>query len=164
TAGVALSHTVAASAPNAVTWTLSGAPAGMTLSSAGVLAWAKPVVGTYAVTVTARDGSTGLTGSAVITVKIGAATVAPAGLVITAPPMTGTVGKPLTGSIVVSAPGARGLSIGISGVPNGMGFTASGTTINAIWASPRAGSYTLVINVRDSLGRSAQAMVPVTVR
>ncbi|MFM1992045.1 MAG: hypothetical protein RJA99_5002 [Pseudomonadota bacterium] len=164
TAGVALSHTVAASAPNAVTWTASGAPTGMTLSSAGVLAWAKPVVGTYAVTVTARDGATGLTGSAVITVRIGAATAAPAGLVVTAPPMTGTVGKPLTGSIVISAPGASGVSIGISGVPIGMSFTATGTTINATWASPRAGSYTLAINVRDSLGRSARAMLPVTVR
>ena len=83
---------------------------------------------------------------------------------ITAAPMTGTVGKPLTGSIVISAPGARGLSIGISGVPYGMGFTATGTTINATWASPRAGNYPLAVNVRDSLGRSALAMVPVTVR
>ena len=164
TAGVALSHTVAASAPNAVSWAASGAPAGMTLSTTGVLAWANPVVGTYAVTVTARDGSTGLTGSAVITVKIAAAATAPAGLAITAPPMTGTVGKALTGSIVVSAPGASGLSIGISGVPLGMTFAASGTTINATWASPRAGTYTLAISVRDSLGRTAQASVPVTVR
>jgi hypothetical protein len=162
TPGVALSHVVSVSAPNAVSWTLAGAPSGMTLGSNGVLAWSTPAVGTYSPTVTARDSRTGLTGSAVITVKVDA--VSASGLTITAPAMSGVSGRPLSGTISVSAPGATGLSIGISGVPLGMGFSVKGTTITAHWPSPRAGTYALKVSVRDSKGRSAQSTVPITVR
>ena len=40
---------------DAMTYTMTGAPAGLSLTSAGVLSWANPVKGTYRVTVTVRD-------------------------------------------------------------------------------------------------------------
>jgi hypothetical protein len=161
-AGVALSYTVAVSGPNAVTWTLAGAPAGMGIGANGVLAWSRPVAGTFPVTVTARDTVTGLSGSAVVTIRVAAAPTA--GLSITAAPMSGSAGRALTGTIAVSAPGASSVQVSIAGVPLGMGFSISGTTITANWPSPRVGTYALAVSVRDSLGRSAQATVPVTIR
>lgn len=156
--GVALSFSVAFTAPNPVTYTLSGAPAGMAINSAGVISWANPVLGTYAVTVTAKDTKTGLTGQGVYTVKI-----VTAGPVITAPAITGVAGKPLSGTISIADPGATSLSVSISGAPLGMFFSVSGMNFTAYWASPVTGSYTLSITVVDAAGLSAKATVPVTV-
>ena len=55
---------------DALSYTMTGAPSGMTLSSAGVLAWSKAVKGTYALKVTVKD-SRGLAGAvATITVVV----------------------------------------------------------------------------------------------
>ncbi len=159
--GVALSFSVAVSATNPVSYNLSGAPAGMSVSSTGLVSWASPVLGSYAVTVTVKDSKTGLSGQGVYTVKIVAAPVA--GPVITAPAMSGVVGKVLTGSIAISDPGATSLSISITGAPLGMSFSISGLTLNASWPSPVLGSYSLKVSVQDSAGLSAQAVVPITV-
>jgi hypothetical protein len=133
--GKALSAAVAVTAPNPVTYTLAGAPAGMAIASSGVLSWASPVVGSYAVKVTARDSKTGLTGQGTITVQIAAAT----SLSITAAPMNGVAGKALTGSIAIAAPGASSVSITISGVPLGMMFTPSGTNFAVKLGQPGQG-------------------------
>jgi subtilase family serine protease len=156
--GSALSYTVVTTAPNPVSYTLSGAPAGMAISSAGVLSWASPVLGSYNVTVIARDSKTGLSGQGVMTVKISAA-----GPVITAGAISGVAGKPLTGTISISDPGATSLSVSISGVPLGMGFSGSGFTLTANWPNPIAGNYSLKVTVVDGAGLSAQATVAVTV-
>ena len=156
--GVALSFTVSVTAPNAVSYSLAGAPAGMSISAAGVVSWASPVLGSYAVTVVAKDSKTGLSGQGVYSVKIAAA-----GPVITAAGMTGVVGKALSGSIVISDPGATSLSVSLSGVPLGMSFSLSGLTITANWASPVLGSYSLKVSVVDSAGLSATVNVPITI-
>ncbi len=156
--GSALSFTVSVTAPNAVSYSLSGAPAGMSISATGVVSWASPVLGSYAVTVSAKDSKTGLSGQGVYTVKI-----ATAGPVITAAAMTGVVGKALSGTISISDPGATTLSVSISGVPLGMTFSVSGLNVSAKWASPVLGSYSLKVLVVDSAGLSAQANVPVTI-
>ncbi|MEI6804605.1 MAG: S53 family peptidase [Burkholderiales bacterium] len=157
--GVALSFTPAVVAPNPVTYALIGAPAGMGISSTGVISWASPVSGTYAVTVIAKDTKTGLSGQGVCTVVI-----ATPSLVITAPAMTGLVGKPLIGTITVSDSnaGARVLA-SLSGVPVGMSFVFSGMTITANWPSPVLGSYSLKVSVADSTGLTAQVSVPITI-
>lgn len=156
--GTALSFTVSYTSPNPVSYSLSGAPTGMSISSTGVVSWASPVLGTYSVTVTAKDTKTGLTGKGIYTVKI-----ANAGPVITAPALTGVAGKALSGLISISDPGAAYISVSISGVPLGMGFSMSGTNITAIWASATVGSYSLKITVTDSAGLSAQATMPITI-
>jgi hypothetical protein len=156
--GTALSFAVTATAPNPVAYALTGAPTGMSISSTGVVSWAKPVLGTYSVTVVAKDTKTGLSGSGVFTVKI--ATVGP---VITAPAMTGVAGKALSGSISISDPGVTYISVSISGVPLGMGFSMSGMSFTAKWASPTVGSYSMKITVTDSAGLTAQVTVPITI-
>ena len=71
-AGTALKLTLVGSDVDhdALTYTMTGAPSGMTLSSAGVLAWAKAVKGSYALKVTVKDAK-GLAGAvATITVTV----------------------------------------------------------------------------------------------
>jgi len=75
----------------------------------------------------------------------------------------GKAGVPLSATISVSAPGATSVSVSLSGVPLGMVFTAQGSAISMRWAQPVAGSYALLVVARDSLGRSAQATMPVTI-
>jgi subtilase family serine protease len=159
-AGTALSFHVSVTDSNPLTYTLSGAPSGMSIGSSGTVTWAIPVVGTYSVTVTAKDAKTGLSGQGVLTVKITAATAGPA---ITAPAMTGVAGKPITGTVSISDPGASALAISISGVPMGMMFSVNGLTLTANWANPLAGNYTMKISVTDSAGLSTQTTIPVTI-
>ncbi|MEC5216219.1 hypothetical protein RCH09_001162 [Actimicrobium sp. GrIS 1.19] len=156
--GTALSYAVGVVAPNAVSFSLVGAPVGMSIGSNGVLVWANPVLGNYAVTVVAKDGKTGLSGQGVLTLKIAAA-----GPVISAAPMTGVAGKALSGAVTITDPGATSLSISISGVPLGMGFSINGLTLTANWPSPVVGVYNLTVVVTDSAGLSAKLVVPVTV-
>lgn len=156
--GVALSFAASVTAPNPVSWSLSGAPAGMSIGSTGVISWASPVVGSYAVTVIARDSKTGLTGRGVVTVNI--ASTVPS---ITAAAINGVAGKAVSGSIVIGAPAGRSLSVSISGVPMGMSFSVSGLTLTANWPKPVAGSYSLKVVAVDSTGQSATANVPVII-
>ena len=158
-AGKALSFGVAVTAANPVTYTLSGAPAGMAIASNGLVSWAIPLAGTYTVKVVARDTKTGLTGQGTLTVKIAAA----ASLSVSAAPISGKVGQALSGSIAVTAPGASSVSITLSGVPLGMMFTPSGLSFKISWASPVRGNYSLNVVVKDSLGRTASTAVPITV-
>ena len=160
--GVALSFTAAFTAPNAMTYTLSGAPSGMAISTAGVVSWAKPVLGSYKVTVTAKDTKTALTGQAVYTVNI-ANTTPVTGPVITAAPIKGVAGKQVTGTIAITDPGATSFQMSITGIPMGMMFSISGSTLTAIWPSPVTGNYTLNVSVTDNLGRNAKTTVPITI-
>ncbi len=156
--GTPLSFTVSFTATNTLTYTLSGNPTGMSINSAGVVSWPKPVLGSYAVTVTAKDSKTGLSGKGIYTVKI-----ATAGPVITAAPITGVAGKPVSGTISISAPGATYVSVSIAGAPMGMSFSMSGLSIKASWASPVLGNYSLAVTVVDSAGLTAKATMPITI-
>ena len=69
----------------------------------------------------------------------------------------------LSGIFNITSPGATSLSVSITGVPLGMGFVVSGSTIVANWPKPVAGSYQLVVTAKDSAGLSAQLKVPVTI-
>jgi len=157
--GVALTFSATVPSANPMTYTLAGAPSGMVINATtGVVTWSAPVLGNYSVVVTAKDTKTGLSGKGTYTVQITSG-----GLTITAPAMVGVVGKLLTGTIAISAPAGTSFSVSISGVPWGMGFSISGTTITALWAAPVAGSYQLTVVAKDSAGRTTQALVPITV-
>ena len=159
-AGSPLSFSVIVSAANPVTYALGGAPAGMTISSTGVISWAKPVAGSFTVTVTAKDSKTGLSGQGSYVITITSAALPP---VIKASAMTGVAGRALAGTITVSDPGGYAMSISISGVPAGMTFSLRGQTITATWARPVTGKYTLNITVTDAIGLSTKLAVPITI-
>jgi subtilase family serine protease len=158
--GTALAFNVAVTASNPVTFSQSGAPTGMTVSAAGAVNWANPVVGTFAVTFIATDTRTGVTGRGVYTVVV---VKAQAGPVVTWSALSGVVGKALSGSISISDPGVTSLAVSITGAQPGMSFAASGSSILIGWAKPVLGTTTLTVSVRDSLGRTTQASVPITI-
>jgi hypothetical protein len=170
-AGTALTFTASVTAANAVTYTLTGAPSGMTISSAGVVSWAAPVAGTYSVTVTAKDSVNGLSGSGVYTIVIAAATsttttpvASGAGsIVIKAGTFTGVANRALSATIVITDTTSKSITVRLSGAPLGMMFTTNGTTISATWAKPVTGSYQLQLSATDSNGASAAATIPVTI-
>lgn len=162
-AGTALTYAVAVTDSNPVTYSLSGAPSGMAISTAGVISWSKPVAGTYAVTVTAKDSKTGLSGSGVLTFNITTTSSTSSGPVVTATGMTASVGSSLNGSISITDPGVAGFSVSIMNAPLGMMFYPSGAAIAAYWPNPTAGSYTLKVSVIDSAGHSVQTSIPVTI-
>ena len=163
TVGSPLSYSVTVKAANPVSYSLSGAPAGLAISSTGLLTWTAPVAGSYSVTVTAKDSKTGLSGQGLVAIKINPVTVATSRLVITAPAMLGVVGKALSGTISIADPGATSLSVSISGAPMGMSFSVSGLNITAYWPSPVLGNYSLKVSAVDSSGQSASSNVSITI-
>ena len=161
--GTALSYNATATAAHTVTYALTGAPSGMVISSTGVVTWPAPVLGTYSVTVTATDTTNHLSGSAVLSVKVAAATVTASGLTITSSTFTGKAGVALSGTIALSDSAASAITVQISGVPAGVVFSANGLTLTATWAKPVKGNYTMLVQAHDSAGRSAQLTVPITI-
>lgn len=153
--GTPLSYSVAVTASNPVTYALTGAPAGMAISSTGVVTGASPVLGTYTVTVTAKDSKTGLTGQGVLSVKIAAqpAPVVPSGAI------SGKVGTPL--SFSAAAVASNPVVYTLAGAPAGMAISVSGVVS---WASPLAGTYTITATAKDSkTGLSGKGVFTVTI-
>jgi hypothetical protein len=159
-AGHALQYQVNVDALNPVKFAISGTPSGMSISSTGVISWTSPVAGTYSVSVTATDTKTGIAGSATMRVQISASSSGP---VITASPINGVAGHPVTGTVGISDPGASNVAIGITGAPTGMTFQASGQAILVSWKKPVTGVYKLTLTAVDTLRLSAQATLVVTI-
>jgi hypothetical protein len=163
TMGKPLSYCVNANGTNPLSFSLKGAPAGMTIGSTGCISWTTPTLGTFAVTVAAQDTKTGLTGSGIETIAI-----TPVGPVITVTRLTGVAGQTLTGSITFSDSSSSAFSISIGGVPAGMGFTltsssASGAVLGLKWPSAVTGTYSLQVTVTDSQRLTATATLPITI-
>jgi hypothetical protein len=157
--GAALSFAVTTTAKNPLTYAMAGGPSGASINASGVISWANPVLGTYNLTVTAKDTKTGLSGQGVYTLKI-----TNAGPVITAPAVSGIAGKAISGTISISDPGATSLSITIAGAPLGMGFSMAGQNIGVVWNAPVVGTYNLTISVVDSAGLTAKAVMQIVIK
>jgi hypothetical protein len=156
--GQSLTFVPKVSTTNTVTWSLSGAPSGMTIASNGAVTWSKAVAGTYTVKVNAKDSKSDLTGTGSWTL-----TVSAAGPVITANALTGKVGVPLYGTITLADATSSTLSLTLSGVPNGMMFYFSGWKLTAYWPYPVAGSYSITLVAKDGNGASTTKTIPVTI-
>ncbi len=164
--GTALLYPVSVTDTNPVSFSLSGAPSGMTISAAGVLSWPAPVIGAWSVTVNARDTRTALTGHGVLAITIAAAkapSAAATGPVITASALSGVAGTPLSGSIAFSDKTSNTLNITITGVPAGITFTPNGSSLTLRWASPVTGSYKLIVSAKDGNGLTASMTLPITI-
>jgi hypothetical protein len=83
--------------------------------------------------------------------------------VITASALTGVAGKPLSGSISFADASGTGLAVTISGVPMGMGFGVSGSTLRISWPKPVTGKYSLTVVARNGAGLSSKLSVPITI-
>lgn len=77
--------------------------------------------------------------------------------------IVGVEGLAMAGSIVFSDPSSTRLKVTISGVPNGLELVASGQSVLAKWAKPRAGSYNLRVQAVNDMGQTAQTTVRIQV-
>jgi hypothetical protein len=146
---------VLATDPNASTlhYAMTGAPAGLSLSSGGALSWAKPVAGIYKLTISATD-ALGLSATAGVTLTIEGPPV------LTASALTGYVASIFQATVAAKDPNASALSYAMNGAPAGMTLSSAGILT---WPSPVAGVYHLTISAKDALGLSASAPCTLTV-
>ncbi len=155
TSGTPLSFPVTVTAANAVSLSLLSAPAGVTVSTAGVVSWAAPTTGTYSVVVYARDTVNGLTGQGSYTVSI----AAPLPPVVTAATLSATAGTAFNYAVQVVAPNAVTYTLGAA--PTGLAVSTAGVLT---WTSPVAGSYPFSVVARDTrTGLTGQASFTLTV-
>ncbi|MDE2249512.1 MAG: putative Ig domain-containing protein, partial [Xanthomonadaceae bacterium] len=168
TVGIAYSQTITASggtSPYTYAVTVGTLPAGLTLSSAGVLSGTPTAGGSFTFTVTATDSSTGTgpyTGSQTYTLTVGAPTIIlspatlPAATVAAAYNQTITASggtAPYTYATAGPLPAGLTLSSGgvLSGTPTAGGtfnFTVTATDSSTGAGAPYTGSraYTLTVN------------------
>jgi hypothetical protein len=154
-AGSSFTATIAVSDPNGGTLGLSasGAPAGLTLSSGGQLAWAKPLAGIYSVRVTATD-SYGYAASATYKLTIAGPPV------VTGASLSGKAGAAVSVQVKASDPNGSALVFTVSGAPKGLAISSAGVLS---WASPLKGTYTFTVTAKDTLGLSGAATITLTV-
>jgi subtilase family serine protease len=141
TAGTALSFTVSITATHSVTFALSGAPAGMTVSSTGIVSWPKPVAGSYSVTVNAQDSQTGLSGSGVYSIAISA----PQPPVVNGETVKGIAGTALSFTASINA--THTVTYALTGAPSGMVVSSAGVVS---WAAPTVGTHDVTVKVTDT--------------
>ncbi len=147
TQGAAYSATVnAAGGEPPYSWSATGLPAGLAISSGGVISGAATTAGTYTVTVTVTDGETptAQTASASLTLTVNPAypelSINPASL------LAATQGAKYSASAGSAAGGDGSYTWSATGLPEGL-FISSGGAISG--AATTAGTYTVTVTVTD---------------
>ena len=145
-----------------IRYAIRGAPSGMSIgASSGVLSWPSPVAGAYPVTVTATNASTGLSGSAVLTVQVSSVASGPS---LTVLPLQGTTGHALSAVLATASDTAATQDqLTIRGAPVGMSFAVRGASVLLTWPTPVCGGYSLSIIATDASGLSVQKQVTITI-
>lgn len=158
--GTVLSFTATATAANSVSFTMSGAPNGLVMSSTGAATWAAPLAGVYTTIVVAKDSVTGLSGQTTATVNISPSGTGP---VITFTPWVGKVGTPMVGTFTVVDPGATSMAISINPGVSAIGFVAKNYTVTGTWKAPVAGKYNMVVFAQDNKKATTLVTIPITI-
>ena len=136
------------------TWSGSGAPAGLSFSTGGLLSGTPTATGQSSLSVTVTD-SAGAKASGTFAI-----TVIPAALAITTASLpNGNVGTAYSASLAASG-GAPPYAWSAGGLPDGVSAAANG----AISGTPTtAGQYKVAVTVKDSAGATAQQSYTVTI-
>jgi subtilase family serine protease len=159
-AGTAFSATLAATNPNTGTlsYSVTGAPSGLSATTAGALSWASPVAGSYTLTTKVTD-SYGYSASRSVTLTIsgGAANHAPTMTAATLAVKAGTYF-----ATRVSGKDADGdaLTYTMSGAPSGVTLAAgmiSGTPATK-------GTYAVTVTAHDTHGATGSAILTLLVQ
>ena len=173
TAGTRFSVILTATNPNTgnLTFSLAGAPAGLTTTTSGALLWASPVGGTWHFTATVTDNY-GLTSTTAFTLNVTAApsstptptTSAPTSTTNHAPTMTSLsvlvrVGAPFSMTLNGSDADGDALWYSLAGAPAGASLTSAGLFS---WPTPVAGSRLMTVTIHDSKGATGTATVTLT--
>jgi len=161
TAGTAFAGTLSASNPNTATlsYSISGAPAGLAVSSAGALSWAAPTAGTFAFTAKVTDGY-GYSSTQAQTLTVAAATTGNHAPTLASATLSGTAGATFSTMLTGHDADGGSLTYTFTGAPAGMNLSASGFLY---WVAPVKGSYTMTVTVHDNKGATGSAAVKVVI-
>jgi RHS repeat-associated protein len=143
-ADLAYSYAVQASDADgdALAYTLGGAPSGMTISGAGLIQWARPVAGQFAITVQVSDGKAVAEQRYNLVVSAASAGLN-VGLALN--PSIASPGQTVTLSVVAtSGAGSVTRSATLAGAP--LTLSAQGDTV---FAAPVAGAHAIVVTATD---------------
>ncbi|WP_263984057.1 putative Ig domain-containing protein [Streptomyces sp. HPF1205] len=159
TAGTAISgvqvHATDSASGQTLTYAATGLPAGLSISSAGLITGTPTAAGTFTVTVTATD-STGASGAASFTWTVSGDGSGNTVTVTDPGSQSGTVGTAITGLQVHATDSASGqtLTYTASGLPAGLSISSAGL----ITGTPTtAGTYDVAVTATDSTGASGAA-------
>jgi hypothetical protein len=142
-------------------WTVTGLPAGVTATAAGVISGTPTAAGKFTVNATVNDaaGATAPSPAAGVS-KSFSLNIAPAPPIITtASAPNGTVGTAYAASFAASG-GTAPYTFSASGLPAGLSMSAAGA-ISGIPTAP--GAATIVVTVKDSSGASTSKSFAVTI-
>jgi serine protease len=164
TAGKAFTGTLSATNPNVatLTWSLSGAPSGLAITTAGAMSWAAPLAGSHTFTAKVTD-SYGYSSTQTEVLTVAAAAAAPvANHAPTIAAATYTVKAGATFSTMLNGSDVDGgtLSYTIAGSPSGMKLLSSGFLY---WVATVKGTYTMTVTVHDSAGATGSAAITLVV-
>ena len=167
TAGKAFTGTASSTNPNTgtLTWSLSGAPSGLAITTAGALSWAAPVAGSYSFTAKVTDSygysatqSESLTvAAATTTTTTTAANHAPT---LASSSFAGKAGTTFSTMLVGQDVDGGALTYTLAGAPTGMKLLTSGFLY---WTAPVKGSYSMTVTVHDSAGATGTATIKLVV-
>lgn len=168
TAGATFSGTLSATNPNAgtLTYSVTGAPSGLAVSSTGAISWAGAVAGTYSFTAKVADSyGYSSTQTAKLTVAAAAATPPAASTGNHAPTMAAASFATKAGatwSTMVSGKDADGdaMTYTLSGAPTGVKLTASGMLY---WVGAVKGTYKFNVVAKDAKGATGTGVMTLVV-
>ncbi|MCC6363672.1 MAG: putative Ig domain-containing protein [Bryobacterales bacterium] len=140
------------------TWTATGLPAGLSLSTTGNLSGTPTAAGTFSVTVQVTDSaSQSITKALSITITAATLTIA------TPPLINGTVGVPYSAALSATGGSGTGYIWALMGgqLPPGINSNISGGLISGTPVT--AGTFTFTIQVTDSTGGTASKQFTITI-
>jgi len=165
TAGTAYSYQVVATdtAGDVLAYTLTTAPAGMSISASGLITWTPQAaqVGTANVTVSVRDQG-GLSAQQSFTIAVAAATVNLPPAISSAPVTTATGGTAYSYQVVVADTPGDTFTYTLPTAPAGMSISATGL-INWTPTNLQAGTVGVTVQAADQGGLTAQQSFTITV-
>ena len=139
------------------TWSASGLPSGLSISSAGVISGTPTAAGSFSVTVQATD-SAQLTATKAYSVTVAAAT-APLSITTQAPLAGGEVGVAYTQAFAATG-GIPPYTWSASGLPSGLSISSAGVISGTPAAS---GSFPVTVQATDSAKATATKSFTITV-
>ncbi len=158
-AGTAFSQSLGIAAPAGVTtkYTLSGAPSGLAVSTAGVVTWAAPIAGNWSFTATATT-SAGKSASGKYTLSVVSVNHAPT---LASSTITVKAGASFSTTLQGKDVDGDALTYAMTGAPSGMTLSSAGVLA---WSKAVKGTYALKVTVKDSHGLAgAVAIITVVV-
>jgi len=136
-----------------LTYSLTEAPSGMSISSSGLITWASPVLGAHSVKVSVSDGKASVGQSYTLTISGAPPTNTPPR--ITSDPVTaGVVGAPYSYQVEAVDDDGDPLTYSLTEAPSGMSINSSGLIT---WASPVLGTHSVKVSVSDGKATAEQS-------